>query len=162
MGLLNTTPRTWVTGEVVTAAEMNAEVRDALTAVQAVWTGYVPTVTGATITSGTLIGRWNQVGKTVDFFCQFTLGASSAVTGSVTFSLPVTASLSQWTCEANAFDSSVPSTFPLVGLATSTTTVTCRALPSTAGNALAALGAAVPMTWATGDIVTVQGRYEAA
>ena len=43
---LNTTAATWVSGSVVTAAQMNTEIRDAVNGLQAAWTAYTPTTTG--------------------------------------------------------------------------------------------------------------------
>ena len=86
---LNTTPRTFVTAEVETAAIFNAEVRDALTGIQAAWTAYTPTVANMTLGNGTVSGRYSQVGKTVTL--QFRLAAGSTTTyttNPATFGLP--------------------------------------------------------------------------
>lgn len=160
---LNTTPRTWVAGEVVTAVELNAEVRDALTGLQAAWTTYTPTTVNLTLGNGTLAGRYRQIGKTIDYQAMFTLGSTSAVGTAPTISLPVTAlALRTGQHSGNAFDTSASVDYLLVPVMTSTSVVTVKTLPGTAGNNLATIGAATPMTWATGDILTVVGRYEAA
>lgn len=159
MGVLNTTPRTWTTGEVVTAAMQNAEIRDPMTAMQAGWTAYTPTIGGLTTTSGTTTASYNQVGKTIDFKFQFTLGASSSVAGcTVTLPVTATADTSGQVFNASGYDSSAVATYTLAGIATSTTVVTLR-VP---GSPVVAIGATVPFTWATGDIITISGRYEAA
>ena len=163
MGLLNTTPRTWVAAETVTAAEMNTEIRDAVTAMQAAWTAYTPTTTGLTLTSGALAGGWNRVGHTVDFFCSFTLGASSAVTASPTFTLPTAALFTGWyASESTAFDTSASNYWPIGPVADTTARVICRVWPTTAGINFSAISSTVPFTWATGDVILVLGRYPAA
>jgi hypothetical protein len=90
---LNTTPRTWTTGEVVTAAYMNTEVRDALAGIQAAWTAYTPTVTadGGTFTTVSASGRYNRTGKTIDFQVSIVMTTAGTATGAVRFTLPVTA-----------------------------------------------------------------------
>lgn len=155
---LNTTAPSYTAGQVLTAAQLNA-LQDGI---QAPWTSYTPTTTGLTLTSGTLVGSYIRVGKTVDFFISFTFGASSAVTGGVTFSLPVTAKQSLTLSDAIAFDNSATAWYPCSGMATTTTTVTVRTLPATAGSAYVNLGASTPFTWGTNDVIVVNGCYEAA
>src|SRR4029079_8516910 len=82
---LNFTPRTWVTGEIATAAQMNAEVRDALTGYQAAWTYYTPTWTGLTVGNGTSSFQWTRAGKTAFVRGRFTLGSTSSVGGTTGF-----------------------------------------------------------------------------
>ena len=61
MGDLNTTPRTWAAGEVVTAAMLNAQVRDPLTKIQDTWTDYTCTWSGAA--TGSAGGRIWPMGR---------------------------------------------------------------------------------------------------
>lgn len=160
---LNSTPITWGAGNVVTAAQLNTELRDPITGIQAVWTTYTPTTTNITIGNGSVVGNFTRIGKTVDFFCQFTFGSTSALTASPTFTLPVTALNLGWMAgECTAFDTSAAAYFPIGGVADTTARVLCRAWPTTAGNAFAGLSATFPMTWATGDQLTILGRYQAA
>lgn len=93
---LNTTPRTWVPGELVTALELNTEIRDALTGIQAPWTTYTPAWTAATtnptLNNGTLAGSYLQIGKTIHYRVRVVFGSTTAVgSGLYVFSLPVTA-----------------------------------------------------------------------
>lgn len=89
---LNSTPRTWVTGEVVTAAEMNAEVRDALTGIQAALTAYTPTVANMTLGNGTITGRWTRFGKNAFVRINLVSGTTTTYTATnVTISLPAAA-----------------------------------------------------------------------
>lgn len=91
-----TSPRTWVSGEVLTAALLNTHVRDnllELNSTTSTWTAYSPvwsTTAPATPTFSTQTGRYKQVGKTV--VCQFYIVASSAAaSGTWEITLPVTA-----------------------------------------------------------------------
>jgi len=90
---INYTPRTWTSGEVVTAAFMNTEVRDALTGLQAAWTSYTPTWTGSvtnpTIGNGTLTGRNLRMGKSLLFRVVMAAGTTTTVgSGTYAFALP--------------------------------------------------------------------------
>lgn len=90
---LNTTPRTWVTGEVVTAAELNTEVRDGFTGIQAAWTAYTPTLSNITLGNGTLTFKSARVGKTIIVRGRFVAGSTTTYSaGALAFSLPATPS----------------------------------------------------------------------
>lgn len=90
---LNTTPRTWVTGELLTATLLNVELRDALTNLQAAWTAWTPSpaltvVSGTNPTMGnsTVVGATHQIGKTILWRLRITLGSTFAA-GSGTYAL---------------------------------------------------------------------------
>ncbi|MEU6490398.1 hypothetical protein ABZ890_08390 [Streptomyces sp. NPDC046984] len=85
-------PRTWVVGEVVSAAIMNQEIRDQLNSIFGTWTTYTPSwtasTTNPTIGNGTITGRYLKVGRTV--FCEiFIVIGSSTTLGSGTYLLTV-------------------------------------------------------------------------
>lgn len=88
---LNTTAATWVTGTVVTAAQLNLEVRDAINGMQAAWTAYTPAWTGSTtnpvIGNGTLVGRSGRIGKTIVGCKAVVLGGTTTTVGSGVYSL---------------------------------------------------------------------------
>ncbi|MHB9862195.1 hypothetical protein [Streptomyces sp. YIM S03343] len=92
-------PRTWVVGEMVSAALMNQEIRDQLNTMFAAWTPYTPawtaTTTNPVIGNGTLTGRYMKIGRNV--LCNINLVAGSTTTfgsGNYSFSLPVAAASS--------------------------------------------------------------------
>lgn len=160
---LNTTPRTWVAAEVVTALEMNTEIRDALTGIQAAWTSYTPTLTNVTLGNGTLSGAYYQVGKTIHYRCLLTFGSTTTVSGSIQFALPTTANSNQ-----------TAGNFPLgISVMKGTNTVYGWARLLAAANAIAPVynatattssdcTATAPYTWAATNIIFVQGVYESA
>lgn len=87
-------PRTYVVGEVMTAAILNAEIRDQFNSMFAAWTSYTPawtsTSTQPSLGNGSLFGRYMKIGRTV--ICQINLIAGSTTTfgtGNYSFSLPV-------------------------------------------------------------------------
>jgi hypothetical protein len=90
------TPRTWVVGEVVSAAQLNQEIRDQFNSFFGAWTAYTPTWTASTtnpvLNDGTLTGRYMKVGRTVYAEVVLTCGSSTTYgTGAWSFSLPATA-----------------------------------------------------------------------
>lgn len=155
---LNTTPRTWVAAEVVTAAEMNAEVRDALTGIQAAWTTYTPTLTGITLGNGTVSAQYQQIGKTIRVQILFTAGLTTTYSGNFSFSLPVTA-ISGYYGANSALGSAIVNptgarTLASVVYSTTTTVV----LISASG----LVSATSPGTWTTTSGFGVTFEYQAA
>ncbi len=158
-----TTPRTWVAGEVLTAAQLNEQIRDNLTAAfplgVGAWTDYTPSLTNVTQGNGTVAARYAQFGTTVHFRFKLTFGSSTAFTGSPEFTLPVTAS--EWiqvVGSGYAIDANGPNYLTHTYLASDTNFR--NVLDSQASTA--ALNATVPFTWASGDILVCFGTYEAA
>lgn len=162
---LNTTPRTWISGEVVSAAQMNTEIRDAIAGIEAEWDAWTPTLTGFTLGNGSLTARYRRVGKTVDFRVQFTAGSTSTFTAGFILTLPVAAAAAGYPAEtalgaAALYDASAGASSRMGGTAVYTGAgafflLADRDVPSTVGNT-------APWTWATGDKFSVTGTYEAA
>ena len=129
------------------------------------WATWDITWTNLTETSGTETAVYTQIGKTVRCRFTFTFGASSAISGSVSLSLPVTAA---------TYDAGVP-----VGLVqcvdasggnffgpifiTSTTVANVKLFRTDSTYASQSnLSSTVPMTWTTSDKLVGQFMYEAA
>lgn len=150
-------------GGVVSDTDFGVPVANNVNAVGAAWTAFTPTANNVTLGNGTLTGRYHPTGQTVDFQITLTFGSTTALTGSPTFTPPVTAlAAGQPFGDCNAFDSSAGADYPINAKLSTTTLIVTRAFPTTAGNALVGLGATVPFTWAAGDVLTINGRYEAA
>ncbi len=130
------------------------------------WTTYTPSTANITKGSGTLVGAYTRLGKTVWFRIKFILAADSAVGTAPTFSLPVTASSA-----STGNNSSLKSSYTDAGTAiyqgfvefASNTTVKPWAI-NTAGTyaVYAGITASVPFTWTTNDVIEITGLYEAA
>lgn len=135
----------------------------------AAWTPYNPTwgaVSGAapTIGNGTLSGRYQQVGKTVHFIAQITMGSTTTY-GSAqwTLSLPVlaaTATTLRQTIPGRIWDSSPASAWGAQSWILSPGDA--MSLEAQGPSNVQALTQGFPITFATGDIVHFQGTYEAA
>jgi hypothetical protein len=166
---LNTTPRTWVAGEVVTAAEMNTEVRDAVTGIQAAWATYTPALTasGSNPTLGTgssVNGSYNQIGKTIIGEADIIFGTAgfAAGTGVYEISMPV-APISGSTgtgiiAGSGVFFDASGTTFSVFQLRWQTSS-TCRMIYHGGGTGLSATAPVVP---AINDRIHCIFMYQAA
>lgn len=162
---LNSTPRTWTSGEVVTAAMLNAEIRDALTGIQAAWDDWTPTFTNLTQGNGLVVARYLRVGKTITYRINFTAGTTSSFPGGALLaSLPVTMK-SDYIAGSSAlgsavlYDSSVGVSSRTGGTAY-VASVGSSAVGMLVGNAV--VNDTSPWTWATGDTFAITGTYESA
>lgn len=131
------------------------------------WQSYTPTFAGVTVGSGTIAGQWTRIGDTIHFIASFTFGSGSTVTGPVTVSLPIAidaiAINNHSLFNAEIFDSApTPAYYPATCFYASTTTVGIRATNSAGTYTLGtAITSTIPITYATGDTITVSGTYPA-
>jgi hypothetical protein len=156
---LNSTPATFIAGQVMTAANWNLEVRDAITGIQAVWTTYTPvwTAPGAnpTLGNGTITGRYLRMGKTL-VACEIivTIGSTTNPgTGAYAWSLPFTL-LNGGTglaAGSGGFTDASAGT-PLLSRGAIRVSATTVGLSDATG---ARVGAASPVVPATGDVISV-------
>lgn len=161
MGTYTGTPRTWVAAETVTAALMNSDIRDPLTALSAAWTSYTPTLSSFTAGNGTAAGYYQRFGKTIDFYAAFTFGSTSAAAANYPqLTLPATAARPLIPVHGGFWDASASAYYLAVAYLSSTTNATL-AMPGTNG-VRTILSTTLPFTWTTSDQIIVGGRYEAA
>lgn len=176
---MTTNPRTWVVGEVVSAALMNQEIRDQFNSFFGAWSTYTPgwgADGGAapTLGNGSLTGRYLKVGRTVDFVLQLTWGSTSAAGGGGSgenwwFGLPSTpaAGFTQRTVQADAFDNSASLHYAGTAIYSTLNGGCVKTFVDQLGTGLVATNAPIwdstaPFVWAASDILYASGRYEAA
>ena len=165
MAAWTTTPRTWSVGETVTAANMNAQIRDFANAFGA-WASYTvawgSSGTAPAIGNGTIAGAYSQVQKTVMFRAQMTTGSTSTYgTGAYSITLPPTQSTGQTQVgQAVAFDTSATFYYRGALLLFGAGTVRTQFVDGAASTA--GWNSSVPFTWATGDMASFSGTYEAS
>lgn len=162
------TPRTWTAGELVTAALMNANVRDPLLALTGAWNSYVPTWSPGTpaIGDGTLEGRYIQVGKLVMFRIHLLGGSTTSWGGSsdpYQFTLPSAAAAPYIGSQFSGaiYDNTIGYR-PLSAILIDDDSIALYTDPTTAGNQMRAVHAASPQNFAVSDRISVSGVYEAA
>jgi hypothetical protein len=158
---LNTTPRTWVAGETVSAAEMNTEVRDAITGIEAAWTAYSPswtsTGTAPVLGNGTLTGSYLRIGHTIFYKIRLTAGSTTTF-GTLTYqlSLPVAAA------NVTAYDDlgGVVANIAAVKYAGAAFVATSIQVQILFGSTI--MTPTSPGTFASGNTISVNGSFEAA
>lgn len=162
------TPSTWAAGAILTAAQLNAQVRDNFKAIGDAGTAYTPTwsasLVGPVLGNGSVTGAYNLAGKRLWFWARVVMG-STTVYGSGTYSLSLPAGLTpvsgRLLLTGSAIDTSASATYPLFGF-WGGTSLTLRALPTTAGAALTACTPTVPFTFANTDEIFMSGDLEVA
>lgn len=126
-------------------------------------TSYTPTWTGITTGNGTNAGGWVQFGRTTYFRATFTLGTTSAITGAVTVTLPVTSATSNLTgrFSVGLYDSGGSEYLGASG-GVSSTVVSVQAINTAGTYAVNAnLSSTIPFTWGNGDAIIVSGWFDA-
>jgi hypothetical protein len=162
------TPKTWVAGDVLTAAQLNAELRDALLGAfplgppDAGWTSYTPTLvqTGA-VTKTVTYAKYIKIGRLVVATVHLTVTGTGTATSRVDVGLPVAAPATVSTMPAGTFflrDASASTSYHGVALFASTTTVLGIASGQLNYFGFAAFTAAL----AVGDEIGLTLAYEAA
>lgn len=133
------------------------------------WTSYTPTWTNLTVGSGTNVGYYKQIGKTVFIQIHWVFGSGASVGVEPEFSLPVTASShyslsGTFTPIVNGLilDSGTAN-LPALGTLVTTGRVRVGAIRAdTTYAAINYVGTTTPMTWTTADEIRLSGFYEAA
>lgn len=146
---------TFAADEIVTAVKMNAIGGD--------WAAWTPTFTNFTLGNGTQVARYVQIGDTIICYWKVDFGSSTAVSGAVTISAPVTAhtsAVSRLSVGTARFTDNNGSTF--AGQATlSSSTVLALSWVDTNG-AVQTTSSTTPFTWVTSDTISLSATYEAA
>lgn len=129
-------------------------------------TSWTPTFGNVTIGNGTVTGRYVQVGKIVIYYAEFALGSTSAITGDITLTLPVTrASARGGIFTAQAVDNGGQGiySFETVPNTALLNVILLRAeLSSGTYGRPTAASSTVPFTWGNTDGFWSNGLYEAA
>ena len=132
----------------------------------AAWTTWAPTLSGGWANgNGVWDAVYTQIGKTIHVSAKFVIGTTTTKGTTLTMSLPV-ASLSNrnplWLGRASVAGGSL---YNLFWEYTTSTTTTCTlgyvsAAPGYIGRAN--ITSIIPLTWATGDYITISATYDAA
>ncbi|MFB7711580.1 hypothetical protein [Streptomyces sp. NPDC056105] len=169
---MTTTPRTWVVGEVVSAALLNQEIRDQFNSFFGAWSTYTPgwfaeTGTNPTLGNGTLTGRYLKVGRTVDWVMQLTWGSTTAAgsgggSENWMFGLPAApaAGFTQRIVNVDAYDNGALHYSGNAVYATTNGGV-FRTIVSNRADANGIWDSTLPFVYNAGDILYASGRYEA-
>lgn len=125
------------------------------------WQAWTPTYTNLTIGNGTVVARYQQIGKTINFEFYFSMGSTSAMGTTPQITMPVTPKY-----YAKTFDMYIQDAGTQFFIGTADTfdskfypTVI---LTNTTYAQVSYLSATTPMTWTTSDNFSIRGSYEAA
>lgn len=134
-----------------------------------VWKSYTPTLSNVTLGSGyTLSAAWAQLGELVVVNFYFALGSTSAITGDVSFSLPVNQASSNRSISAGlatVVDASPATRYAGTVLLSGTPGYAFIRVMNASGTYVTntALSSSVPIAvWATSDAISANVIYEAA
>lgn len=132
------------------------------------WTSWTPTWANFTIGNAVQDARYMKVGRTIHWALRVTLGSTSVMGTSPTFTLPVAANARYSTAVPEALGTGIvrdtgTANFQAVATVASTTTAALSTW-NAAGTYLTAnaWSATVPMTWIAGDEFALSGAYESA
>ena len=128
------------------------------------WTTWTPTWSNLTVGNGTVVARYQQIGKTVNYYLQFTMGSTSAVTGRIIWTLPVTPnqSFAGGLGTAVLVDSGVGGYPGFLGGWSATQSYLSASNSSGTYATESATSATVPFTWAVNDFFFLNSSYEVA
>ena len=127
------------------------------------WTTYTPTLGNVVIGNGTIVARYQQTAKVVNFSIKVTFGSTTTISNSPSITLPVSAN-SQAYFIANVTDSGVASytangIIPTADL----TRIYLDLIDTTSSRAASAVFSSTsPFTWGTNDNFSISGSYEVA
>lgn len=125
------------------------------------WQTWTPTYTNLTVGNGTVIARYQQIGKTVNFEFYFTMGSTSSMGSTPQITMPVTPKY-----YAKTFDMYIQDAGTQFFIGTADTFDSkfypTAILTNTTYAQVSYLSATVPMTWTTSDNFSIRGTYEAA
>ena len=128
------------------------------------WAPYTPAFAGFTLGNGTVDAAYTQIGKTVHYRCLITFGSTTAITGTVTVSHPVTAEVGESVMPTVLYRPDAGGFY--LGMVTPNGAVSSimRVPVQTSGGDMVAssITATVPITWATGGTISIAGTYEAS
>ena len=162
-------------------AQQHSDINDAVEALEAkvaigntvlgTYTAFTPTFANLTVGNGTSSARFSRVNNVVNYYGYFILGSTSAVTGAVNITLPVTANAIYAGIngipmgDLEMFDTSASTWYKGEVFSIGSTTVTRTRIWTVSGTNIvnnSSSSATAPMTWATGDQFLWNIRYEAA
>lgn len=170
---MTTTPRTWSVGEVVTAAYMNAEIRDQFGSFFGSWSTWSPTWLaegGAepTLGNGELSGRYLKVGRTVDWVLQLRWGSTTQPGGgggsenwAFVLPTPPATGFTYRVASADAYDSSSGLHYSGHAVYSTSDGGVVKTFVSALGDVGGIWDSSLPFTWGTADYLYAWGRYEA-
>lgn len=149
--------------ETYTQAQVDTIAATKVTETDLAFQSYTPTIAGTTsggsLGSGDIQGRWNEIGTRVFFEISLTLGTTSFGVGNLTLSLPVAAASANWPHCGTFHATDISAGARYTGVCEMDNT--SRFVLSFTGTP-GIINGSSPFAWASGDVLRVQGSYEAS
>jgi hypothetical protein len=125
------------------------------------WTSFTPSwAAGVTVGNGTYnVARWKYIApETVRLEVTFLLGSTSAITGNVQLTTPITMNNGRGSTGLNVILSNSGTDYPGMANATNGTTTDIQAVNTGSDYAVnSSCSATIPFTWGTGDRIVIYG-----
>ena len=126
------------------------------------WTSYTPTFTGLTVGNGTLTANYNKIGKVMFMRVSLNFGSTTAITGSVSMSMPGSGQPGVYTT-TNAIYEDAGVGFYVGNIVIFGATAYLGSIRSSTTFAQhEGLNATNPFTWTTNDGIFINASYEVA
>jgi hypothetical protein len=128
------------------------------------WVAWTPSYTNLTVGSGTNVGAYCQIGKTVHFRTYWKFGAGSAVGTYPTLTLPVALSAVGYPIGVVTLVDNGTGTYTgAISDGAGATTIIINCIGTSGAVAqITQINAGNPWTWTTNDAIAITGTYEAA
>ena len=135
---------------------------------QAAWQDFTPSFSGLTVGNGTVVARYQQIGKTVRGYVSVTFGSTSAIGSGPLINVPVAGSASIVDRLQVGFttmaDTGTATYVGVTSFRTGSPQTLTFGLIGSAGSYTNAGGptSTTPFTWTTNDVIAMTFEYEAA
>jgi hypothetical protein len=126
------------------------------------WTTWSPSYIDLTVGNGTVVARYQQIGKTVNYFWRLTWGSTTSCTNFIRVSYPVTPSYLNYVTGRLVLEDNGASTYLGVSFMNSLGFILLSENTAGTYNVPGTLNATTPVTWTTNDVWTISGSYEVA
>lgn len=151
-------PFPFTSGQILTAAQMNGIAETV---------AYTPVMTGWGLGNGTLSGTYNRTNKICTFTIRLVCGSTTTFVGNPFFTIPFAYSAgSEFDAGVTglAYDASANARYPLSSYAVTTTTFGSIIAQTNGAYLGSSVGvtSAIPMVWATGDVLLHTFTYQVA
>jgi hypothetical protein len=125
------------------------------------WTSYTPSLSNWTLGNGTLDARFSKIGKNVTVYFSFTFGSTSSIANFANLSLPVTAQSGAYESYGNCVMNDSGVGIWVGGIYITGGVAYPRAMISSGAYVQdTTVGATVPFTWTTNDLIRGLFTYE--
>jgi hypothetical protein len=126
------------------------------------WTSYTPTFTNLTVGNGTLLAKYNQIGKTMHMYVSLKLGSTSSVGSGITMSMPGSGQPDLYTTTNIVYEDAGVGFFVGNAVIFGSTAYLGNILTNATYGKHQGFDTTSPFTWTTNDGIYFNASYEVA